>query len=391
MATTVYLPPDYGGVSPGQAVGQGLGMFAGREIVKQEKQKKMQLMQKAIDGIRSAPDRASALELGVKIPFEDSKDIATFYSLVDKFKPQKDLTPKEVKVVGPDGTLETQFLPQGELTGLNTPEGRERLLGPGKQPVTGDLQDFYQPEGDTLKFMGKFQETRRPENAITLKEFEAQSKIQEQKRSGVRDEQNATRLDLAIQAAERATESGNRAASAAARTAEHQQFTENLSGLKAANNLLKDRINVKKSIGVDGFIVLDFEGDVAKQRQYNKASDMVPELIQKNKGNINKAITEAMSASGLLDTGDTPKAAPKPAPKAAPKGGIVDRIKESFSGGKKEDKKASGTTYNSMGDDDVNASISNAKTAITKNPAARKTIIKRLEDAGFPPAKLKGL
>lgn len=397
IATVVYKPADYGGVSPGNAAGSLLGNFAAIEMAKQERQRQIEQTQQTMAAIQSAKSRDEAFTLVSKLPLQSPSDVKVALGMIDQIHPIRDTTPVEVKAIGPDGKQISKFLQKSQLPALNEPTGMERVFGTGSRLGTTEQQDFYTRNPDqTLTYTGKFDVSARPSGAITLPEFTAAEKVQADKAAAKREDANATRLDLNIQASERAAEAATRSGNMQAATLRHQQLTEEIQSIKAANNLLKDRINVKKSINADGSITLDFQGDTKKIKAYNKASDILPDMMQRH-GNPNKAVTAAMNAAGLNEEEPSP-----PAP-AAKEPGFFEKATQyvkSLDKTKQQPKKPAApvapakpvpAVYEKMSTADRQASIENAKAAIKKNPVAKDRIAQRLIDAGFPFQELSAL
>lgn len=299
-------------------MGGAVGNFAAAFMKKQVDEQHLKDRQQNIREIMAAPDRETALGMGAKIQFRDSADLTGFYKTVDAIHPPKDSTPKEVTTTDANGVQRKTFVKSGDLT---KPGAAESIGGPGATFASGDAKDFYQPndKGD-LTLIGKRDPAKRPPGSVTLEEFNTAQTAKKEARNTQKDADSATRLDLLIESGQRAERASTRAEAAAGRSAATQQDANEIRLLTTANSLLKDRINIKKSIGENGIIMLEFGEDSAARDRYNKASDLIPDMLKKHK-NPNKAVTAAMEAAGFNDK-PTPTPTPAPAPANAKDGAV---------------------------------------------------------------------
>lgn len=237
MATIVNLPQHEG---IGTGLGRGMSMGLMKAFEKRERQERVQKVQQAFEGIRSASERggrAAALEaanvaLGLA---EDPADVKTILGYVDQVAPQENF--QQVPIVDQENNPSLAFVPSTKLGQLNTPEGRQSLLPQGtKIGRPEDEFEYVRPpaeEGGTPQFVGKGPMSKKPEGAVPLKEFEIARQLEADRRAAQREsrlEQREDRMETAQQqqfqfqreSAARAERSANRQAAAAERAAGNQ-------------------------------------------------------------------------------------------------------------------------------------------------------------------------
>lgn len=340
MATVVHLPREQSTAEIlGSSLGGALSQFAVADMQKREQQRKLQLVQSSLDAIRQVGSRDKALEMVLKLPFEDVKDMQSTRQWVDEMYPPADRTPHEVTTYDAQGNKLPVFVPRGDLTKLNT--GDPSVLPPGRSlSPPAEMEQFFKPGTATAPptSTGKRPISQRTPGEFTLKELELQDKQRTAIRQEEKDNRDATRLDIQIAQMQRQFDKDNKLRTKELDNEARKDAKDDLSNLIKANNHLKDRLNVKKSIGADGVVLLDFEGDSDKQRKYGVASDLLADAITANKGNINKAVSEVLGRAGL----DEPAKKSAPAAEAPQKGGLLSRAFDAVTGKSSEKKDEGG-------------------------------------------------
>lgn len=278
MATTVYLPAT---PSVGESIGGALGIYSAREMAKQEQEQRMAELQQQEEAIMKAPDRATALEMFNKIKFPTIEHQQKALQWLNTVKPVTDTTPREVTTYDENGREVKKFVPQNEL--LNLP--------PSTKPEEVKKSHFFdvidEKAGITVD-LGLAPTNKPPTKTAKTAE---QLAYEEAARDNAR--QAATRSE----------------------TQSREGMAQSIATTKLYNTVLGQALDVKKSIGVNGELIFNFEGDDAKADAYRKALTLKDEYLNKFKGDVNKAAVAALKDSGALakpTTETLPAAAPEP-------------------------------------------------------------------------------
>lgn len=314
MATVINLPQQMGvGEALGQAAGAGLADYFEREKKKREAEQE----QKALAEVLNSADRTAAIEKVVKIG-GDPQVMKRRMDVVESAFPAKDTTPMEVKSFNPEtGQMESRFIPRGQLESLSTPEGKAKVLGSEKAIVSPTMEEFYRTRPDgSYEYAGKAPIETPPPGAVPLKELERMERV----RSGQRAEERAALADKKFNALlERQSQ-----------TQEAGMESKEIGKAKAYNAVVANLLNVKKSIGDQGQIIIDFEGDSKRADAYKMALENATDYIKKYKGDINKAAVNALKDSGYYTKIEEPPAPTAPA-ESKPKG-LITSLYEKVTG-----------------------------------------------------------
>jgi len=306
MAQVIYMPPS---PSVGEALGQGFGSVLMLHMHRQQQQKEvqqMQMLQSSVEQAVQSGGRQAGLEIMNKIPYKTLDQYQKGMQWFNTISPPKDLTPREVSTFDPQTGQETkQFVRTGDLTKFSAAAQQA-----GQTLAKPDVTDFYSlGPGGTYQNLGRAPVTNRPPGSHTLEEL----KLVEQQRTD----------QLKLEAANRSERKFQFAMDKLAESKDKQEASKQMTEMKAYNGVVSSMLNVKKSIGMNGEIILDFGGDSKKADAYREALTKGSEYLAKYKGDINKAASEALSASGAFDQ-------PMPeAPTAAPaqqEGGAITRL-----------------------------------------------------------------
>lgn len=311
MAEVIYMPPDprkgIGG-SIGQGIGAGLGMYIA-SYMRQKQQ--MAFQQKLASTLDPSVPRQESLQMLASIPFQNPMQFHQALAAVNMAKPAKDTTPTEVKGYDPQtGEEISKFVPKGDEPKLNTPQGIEQVFGkPGVSLSKPEVTDFYKvgPDGSYIN-MGRAPVTQRPEGAFTMQEL---TLMEKQKA----DQMAIRRADLADKKFEAFLAKQND-------TTDTKVIAKNMAWGKQYKATLQDLIDVKKSIGEDGEIHLDFGGDSKKAQAYLTAMQKTMDYKAKYGGDVNKAAAQALKDAGYYDK----PAPPPPAPAAPAEPSLLDRL-----------------------------------------------------------------
>lgn len=292
MATVIYKPKDDRHEKMGEFVSSALSSFFQARMERDKQQKESAIMQ----DILSAPDRQTAIERAISTT-TDPQTLQRRINIVNELKPVKDTTPIEVKGYNPEtGVFESKFLPRGQLESLSTPEGRRSAFGSGEAIISPtDIEEFFRQTPEGYESIGKAPMQARPEQAISATELERQRK------------------ERADDLAERRQRFAEERFNALLAKGDTKAIAQEMAKTKAYNSVVANLLNVRKSIGDQGQIILDFEGDSKKAESYRNALESADEYLSKFKGDINKAAVNALKDSGYYTKTEEP-----PAPAAAP-------------------------------------------------------------------------
>jgi hypothetical protein len=288
MATVIYLPKDPSQEMLAQGFA-GAGAGLSKYLAQHEENKVMK-------EILAAPDRASAIERAVQTT-SNPQVLQQRLNVINEAKPVKDTTPMEVKAYNPEtGGFETKYVPRGQMESLNTPEGRRSIFGTGQTILSpSNVEEFFRqgPEGGYTS-IGKAPMEARPEQAISATELARQSK------------------EKADALAERRQQLAEDKFNALLAKGDTKTIAQELAKTRVYNSVISNLLNVKKSIGDQGQIILDFEGDSKKAEAYRNALESADEYISKY-GDVNKAAVNALKATGYYDKTEAPPAPAAPA------------------------------------------------------------------------------
>jgi len=306
--------------SVGESIGQGLGAALQMYVKKQDMQNQVKQMQAFDDAIKNAGDRTKALEIHTKVPYQTIEQMQAGLAYVNQQYPPKDTTPQEISTYDPQTGQETkQFVPRGDVVKFSQ-ANKDILTKP-------ELADFYKlnPDGSYIS-QGRHPISNRPEGSATLEEL----KLLEQQRTD----------KLKIDAADRADKRFNVQMDKLAETTDKQQASKQITELKAYNGVVSSMLNVKKSIGQNGEVIIDFGGDSKVADAYRQALTNGADYMKKYKGDINKAAEAALRDSGAFD-----KPAPEAPPAtAAPNGGMFTNLLRNIAGNKPQPATQQSTT-----------------------------------------------
>lgn len=299
MIQAIYMPAA---PSVGEAVGQGIGSALQMYVHKQDIQNQVKQMQAFDAALNTAGSRPAALEIINKIPFKNIDQLNQAQGRVNQLYPVKDTTPQEISTFDPQTGQETkQFVPRGDVVKFSQ-EHKDALTKP-------EMTDFYKlnPDG-SYKNLGRAPISARPEGSATIEEL----KLLEQQRTD----------KLKIDAADRADKRFNAQMDKLAETKDKEQASKQITELKAYNGVVSSMLNLKKSIGNNGEVIIDFGGDSKVADAYRHALTNGADYMKKYKGDINKAAEAALRDSGAFE-----KPAPEaPSTPAAPTGGIFSNL-----------------------------------------------------------------
>ena len=293
MATVVYVPKDERYSDIGKGLSAGLSGYFNARMQQRAAEQEMAAMQE----IMNSPDRTTAMEKAMQATADPQKLKSRFDIINERF-PVKDTTPVEVKGYNPEtGTFESKFIPRGNLEDLGSPEGRQKYFGSGETVIspTG-VEEFFRstPEG-SYESLGKAPLQARPEQAVSASELERLSKQRSEELAQKRYELSEQRFNRLLEKGDTTT------------------LSQELAKTRTYNSVVANLLNVKKSIGDQGQIILDFEGDSKKAEAYRNALEGASTYLGKFQGDVNKAAVNA-----LKDTGYYTKAEEQPAPAATP-------------------------------------------------------------------------
>ena len=309
------MQPIYMPAAPtvGEAVGQGIGSALQMYVHKQEMQnqvKQMQAFDAAIQQAATQGDRQKALEIHSKVPYKNIEQMQAGLAYINQVVPPKDTTPQEISTFDKQTGQETrQFVPRGEVVKFSQAH-KDELTKP-------ELSDFYKlnPDGSYVN-QGRHPISNRPEGSATLEEL----KLLEQQHTD----------KLKIDAADRADKRFNAQMDKLAETKDKEQASKQITELKAYNGVVSSMLNLKKSIGNNGEVIIDFGGDSKVADAYRNALTNGADYMKKYKGDINKAAEAALRDSGAFAK-PTPEAPPSP---ATPSGGIITNLLRDRAGNK---------------------------------------------------------
>lgn len=287
----IYLPPNPNnfGAALGGGIGKQLGNYAEEQMKKAEDTRYREQAQIALRAIQSAPDRDTAMGVVAKFPFTDSAMMQRAIRDVDAIHPVSDKTPIEMTVYNKsDGTPEKMFVPRQNLA---SPASLLSYIGPNRTLTQPNLHEYVNPNtGITL---GKFKLGEGPAGSVTEKDFPRMEKLKADEHARSL-EGKKTQIEFDRAAREARAETG---------------LSETT--LDRANKVVKDIVNVKKSIGANGLITLEPTED--EQKQLIQAFSNLPKLVKKHGWDFNSAAAEAVQAAGLdQKTKPAEPMAPKP-------------------------------------------------------------------------------
>ena len=318
MTTPIYLPPT---PSVGEALGHGIGNAFQTYVAEKDKQDKLKKAQAFETAISTAGSREKALELHAKFPYDNIAESAAGLSVVNQFYPPKDTTVHEVTAYDPKTGKPIKAFAQGaDLTKMNTPEGRKQFFGSSDvsmaQPVTHEYFKVDPKDPAAIMPLGTFPEGQQPPNSVSKSEIDVLHGMQALSLQAQQANRDQKKLQTDI---EKAAREGD-----AARMAQ----------LKTFNGLLLNTLNVKKSLGVNGEISLDFSADPKAARAYSWGLDHAEELMKEFKGDVGKAAVAVKQRSGAYDEPppDTTGAPTAPAAQSSP---LMADLKRMIFGDKK--------------------------------------------------------
>lgn len=166
MATVIYLPPDYGGVSPGEAIGRGIGAYTRKTMADKDKEKRAKVLSNLFDSIRTGDDKGAkqAISSGA---ITDADDLI---SLVSALRNQRRGDTIKVPAWNSAGKEVPYAVSKEDLASGTAEQKANRLdltlANPGKQ------EDYYH-DAPQLKFLGTGTKKTRPGKALTLEEWKA--------------------------------------------------------------------------------------------------------------------------------------------------------------------------------------------------------------------------
>lgn len=327
----IYMPPnaDNFGGALGAGVGQGVSTFMEHQLRMQEQQQLMARQMQAFNAVRNAKSREEALGvLTTPGAVNNPQELANALRVIDAMHPPKDETPQMVTGYDPQGGKHEAFTKKGDLTSLNNPQGRAQLFGRSDisfdQPT--NLVDMFSDD-PSHKELGKFPLSQRPAGAMTKGEFDIGEKIKTDTHRQLTEEKGLKQLELQTQA-------GQRAAAAADRANEGLDITKQ----RTAAKMLQDAIDVKKVVGANGELTLDWSGDegAKKMKAYHEALGDLDGALQRNKGNVAKAVSDLQKKyfPDEAKPAERPKVEPAPAPSKTKK--ILNDIGAKFAKKPKE-------------------------------------------------------
>lgn len=249
---------------------KGISTGLGQAFTAYEQKQEMKKIQDAQRAITEAPDRASAEKIFSSIDFKTPEQMQAGFEWLDSVHPK----PKP------------------------------------------NIKEFYAPnESGAFTNIGKGPLEQRPANALTADELEKQFKAREDARAEESARLAQERFDFQV--------------AQAGASKNKDSAKDEIVNLKAYNNVVASMLNVKKSIGQSGEIILDFGGDSRVADAYRNALEKGSDYMRKFGGDINKAANAALKEAGAYDR---PAEATTPAAPAAPEGGPVTQfLKDLFS------------------------------------------------------------
>lgn len=380
MATVVYLPKRE--PSAQSALGEITGSLAGRYFVQREQQQEMQRklgnLSAWMEKVKAAPDMNAALSLlpeFTKSLAEDLSDVQMALKVIETYH-KKDDTPVGVTAYGPAGESRTFYVPKSQLPKLNDPEFAAAFLGPGWALENVPRAEYFErtPAGE-IRSLGIHPVSKRPEGGATREELALAA---EERREGRRERETQVReraLDIQQMRLENAIAHQNLTLARIAGREDREERDRMRRDLNAANGVLMNLLNVKRSIDARGSIILDFEGDQKKQQAFARAVEILPTLIKDHDPNTAASMALKAAEREIGITRDQP-----PAPKLPelPNEGRTIR-----------DRKQKQQHFNFMNEAERDLSVSRAVDIVVQNPSLRDRVISRLKEAGFPQAYIR--
>src|SRR5258708_35893158 len=175
MSQVVYVPHERR-ETLGSDIGGLVGAMIGSAMMANARQQRLDEQRLFIDGLKNAPDRASAMEVlsNTSSKFKTPQDFTMALKLVDEFHPASLETPTPVTAYSPDTGEPTTVFPNRRQ--MADPK---YWKGSGVTLTKPDMADFYQPiAGDVgergeqnYQHVGKLPVGKRPEGAGTLPEL----------------------------------------------------------------------------------------------------------------------------------------------------------------------------------------------------------------------------
>lgn len=292
MSQVIYLPKTTSvGESLGEGMGAGIGTYMAKEMKRQEQQTHVAAFQKFATTLR-APEmnRDTAIQMAAAFPWQDRKDMQLGLKLVDELHPPKDTTLQPLTVFNQDtGAEKTIFAKKGDVS----KQGVDALIPKGYSAEKPQIEMFVQPIEGGVTQVGSFPISKRPAGTVTMKEWEAARKTEADARADERATRQANRDQQNI---ENQAQRDIRMAQMAA----GPDLQRRLAVTKVYNGVVASLLNVRHSIGAQGDLVLDFEGDKDKEKAYRNAIGKSDEFLQGSKGDPNKAAYNALDATGYF-------------------------------------------------------------------------------------------
>lgn len=338
MANVVYLPSERQQTFAGD-LGGALGKMLGAEMTRRQQQEQNKKVQAFTEAIRTAPDRAAAMEIvsNYSAQFTSPQDFARAFQIVDEMKPVSAETVQPVTMYDPDGSPRTVGMTNEQFKRETDPNAMGTRF-PGMSMTKPDLTEFYtlgEKPGD-FKSLGKMPTNKRPEGAYTKDELALAAQTRRETRQAEEDARREARHDDRMAIAERnqllAEQRLQRTLAGIGDRLGDRELNQSNSVVREATRLTAVMLNAK--VLPDGSFGFDESNRAEQYRQhldYINGKIAADPSILKKPGAASLLASEARKA--IMGT-EKPKDETLP-PKPKESGGFIDKVKKRVTGSDK--------------------------------------------------------